>query len=98
MTTTWEPERLVLQPAVADEVEAVERRLAVEFGASVPPEVVHRCVADVARRFEDSRVRQYVPVLVERIARRWLRDAVAEAGHQPGPEASRRKPWTPSSA
>ena len=80
MTAIWESDHLAAELTAGEELAAVERRLAAEFGPTVPPEVVHRCVVDVALRFEDSRVRQYVPVLVERIARAWLRDAVVEAG------------------
>ena len=54
------------------------RRLVLEFDGSVPPDVVERCVWDVADRFDGLPVRTYVPVLVERSARTWLRDAVLQ--------------------
>ena len=60
----------------------ITRRLTAEFRNSVPPEVVQRCVADVVARFDQAPVRAYIPVLVERIARDWLRDAVLESSHR----------------
>lgn len=67
------------RPADGGEVTDVERRLTTEFSGLVPPAEVSRCVARVATGFEGAPVRVYVPVLVERIARQWLRDAVREA-------------------
>jgi hypothetical protein len=67
---------------VAD-VTVVERRLVDEFSASIPPDEVRRCIADVAARFDAAPVQTYLPVLVERIARNWLRDAVLEADQRP---------------
>jgi hypothetical protein len=66
-----------------DQLAAVVRRLTGEFQAAVPPDVVERFVHDVAVRFETAPVRIYVPVLVERIAREWLRDAVRESEPRP---------------
>ena len=65
------------------ELAGVERRLVHEFGASVPPEVVRRCVSDTAARFGEASVPNYVPVLVERLARAWLQDAVRESEQRP---------------
>jgi hypothetical protein len=66
-----------------DDLLDVERRLILEFSEWVPADEVCRCVADVASRFDDASIRAYVPVLVERIARDWLRNAVHEVDHQP---------------
>ena len=50
---------------------------------SVPPEVVRRCVTDTAAWFDEASVPNYVPVLVERLARAWLQDAVRESEQRP---------------
>ena len=65
------------------ELAGAVRRLVLEFGASVPPDVVQRCVTDIAARFDEASVPNYVPVLVERLARAWLRDAVRESESRP---------------
>jgi hypothetical protein len=66
------------------ELAAIERRLLEEFVDSVPPEVVQRCVLGIAARFDQAHVRTYVPILVERMARDWLHDAVVESAPTPG--------------
>jgi hypothetical protein len=44
-----------------------------EFG-TVPVEVIERCVASEARRFQDARITAYVSILVERAARQRVRE------------------------
>lgn len=60
----------------------VQRRLASEFGQSVASDRVDRCVADATARFADAPVREFVPILVERAARRRL--LAAADGHHLG--------------
>jgi len=67
----------------AAEMSDVERRLTREFSGAVPPDEVRRCVTRVAAGFDEARVRVFVPVLVERLARQWLRDAVRESSERP---------------
>jgi hypothetical protein len=67
----------------AGQMSDVERRLMREFSGVVPPDEVSRCVTRVAAGFDEARVRVFVPVLVERVARQWLRDAVRESSERP---------------
>lgn len=57
----------------AHELAAVEQRLLTAFSPPLPPGHVSRTVSEARREFETARVRQYVPLLVERIARECLR-------------------------
>ena len=84
MSVTWDNEAVEPRADPDDgKMPDITRRLTAEFRDSVPPEVVQQCVADVLARFEQAPVRSYIPVLVERIARDWLRDAVLESSHRP---------------
>ena len=65
-----------LRPFEDGRLAEIERRLIAEFDAWVPPEVIRDCVAEAAGRLETAPVRSYVPILVARAARSWLRDAV----------------------
>ena len=62
------------------DLDGIERRLIAEFDVHVPADVVRSLIADVASGFDDAQVRTYIPILVERIARDWLRDAVGQTG------------------
>ena len=73
MTTTLNPTSP--RPAVSDEVryehEAIARvvdALEAEFAGRVPADTVANTVAAVHERFRDARVREFVPLMVERRA------------------------------
>ena len=72
-----------------DELRALEHvtaRLAEQF-PDVPGQVVQQTVQEVHRRF-DGRVRDYVPILVEREARQKLGDLPAAAAPRPAPTST----------
>ena len=79
MTATWAA--IGSETPTDGELAVVERRLTDAFSENVPPEVVRCLIADIASRFDDARFQTYVPLLVERIARDWLSDAVRQ--HHP---------------
>ncbi|GIH21098.1 three-helix bundle dimerization domain-containing protein [Rugosimonospora africana] len=75
MTTTLSGRR----PAVSDEgryerlaIARVTETLCAQFAGRVPPAAVKAAVAEAHGHFEAARVREFVPVLVERSARRRL--------------------------
>jgi hypothetical protein len=51
------------------ELRDIERRLLAAFSPPVPASVVHACFVNAVARFDGARIRTYVPMLVERIAR-----------------------------
>jgi hypothetical protein len=55
----------------------VEERLIQDFADRVPAGFVRQCVQAARAEFAQARVVQFVPVLVERLARRRLRDTAA---------------------
>ena len=65
------------------EMADVERRLIAEFSASLPAEEVQRCIVEVIARFDRAPVRNYMEVLVERIARDRLRIAAIDQARRP---------------
>lgn len=74
------------RPAVTDETTYENRAIARvtdvlrrEFAARVPEELVPAAVAQAHARFSDAIVREFVPLMVERVARAWL----AATGYQP---------------
>lgn len=62
-------------------------RLSAEF-ASVSPTVVAEVVGDLFRDFEDSRVKAFVPILVERLARERLAAIAVDAAARPSEDGS----------
>jgi hypothetical protein len=58
----------------AAELVSIEGRLVAEFGPSLGPDAVMRCMADAISRFDGAPVRTYVMLLVERRAAAQLRD------------------------
>ena len=56
------------------ELKHLEVQLIAAFSPPLRPEEVQRCLIDCVARFESARVRQYVPLLIERNARQRLRD------------------------
>lgn len=52
---------------------SVEARLLSDFAPTVPSEVIHSHVAEVAGGYAGARITAYVPVLVDRAVRRRLR-------------------------
>jgi hypothetical protein len=58
------------------EVERLERELIAEFGSVLPPEEIRRCVRAAVDLWRGARVRQYIPILAERVARQHLVDAL----------------------
>jgi hypothetical protein len=72
--------------AAMDEREAaellrIEGRLTAEYGPSLGPEVVMRCISGAIRHFERAPVRTYVMLLVERRATAQLRDETRRAAN-----------------
>jgi hypothetical protein len=62
----------------------LERRLTSEY-AHVAPDQISSAIRSALARFEQCRIREFVPLLVERLARAEL----AKAGQQEGDLASR---------
>jgi hypothetical protein len=52
----------------------LEAQLIARFCPPLAPEEVQACLIDCVARFETARVRQYVPLLIERDARQRLGD------------------------
>ena len=57
----------------ADLAPGLRRRLTDEYGGLVPDEAIARAAEKAVARFEAARIRDYVPVLAWRHARRRLR-------------------------
>ena len=57
----------------------VERRLMDEFGPSLGPEAVVRCISDAVARVDEAPLRNYVMLLVERQATEELRHLARQA-------------------
>jgi hypothetical protein len=57
----------------AHELDGVESRMLAAFSPPLPAGDVRRAVAEVRAEFESARVRQFVPLLVERRVRDQLR-------------------------
>jgi hypothetical protein len=84
MTATVQPGSV--RPAVRDETayenEAIDRvvdALKAEFAGRIPGDIVAETVANVRERFRDAKVREFVPLMVERRAHAKL---TALAAHQ----------------
>ena len=58
----------------AAELVSIEGRLVAEYGRSLGPHVVMRCIADAIGHFDGAPVRTYVMLLVERRAAAQLRE------------------------
>jgi len=71
MTLTVQPP-VVPAPALDGDLAEVARAVHEEFDARLEPRVVDECFREVAARFDDARVRSFVPLLV----RRYTRDAL----------------------
>ena len=59
-------------PHESREFKHLETRLIAQFGPPLRPEDVQACLIDCVARYESARVRQYLPLLIERDARRRL--------------------------
>ena len=66
--------------AEARELAHVERRLIAEFSPAVTTEQIRRSLVDAVGQLATARVRQYVPLLVERIARQQLQQLAGHPG------------------
>jgi hypothetical protein len=62
----------------------IEGRLMAEYGPSLGPDVVKRCIADAAGYFDEVPVRTYVMLLIERRATAQLRNEARRAAADPG--------------
>jgi hypothetical protein len=58
----------------AAELASIEDRLMAEYGPSLGPDAVMRCIADAVGHFDEALVRTYLPLLVERRATAQLRE------------------------
>ena len=63
----------------AAELVRIEGRLIAEYGPSLGPEVVMRCISEAVDHFDEAPVRTYVMLLVERRATAQLRDEASRA-------------------
>jgi hypothetical protein len=61
-----------------DDLDDVEARLMAKFGHHLRAEQIERCLVDVIASFQDARVRQYLPMLIERAATERLTAAVRD--------------------
>lgn len=86
------------------ELEAVARLVHEEYDDQLGPAAVDECLDRIAARFEDARIRTYVPLLVRRYVREELRARVARPSPLPlptqrsGDAASASAPMFPSAA
>jgi hypothetical protein len=71
MTAAPEPD--LAAPMWPVEFQRIRQRLARDFPA-IQTAVIDHCLAAEVRRFEDSRITTFVPVLVDKNVRAWLRD------------------------
>ena len=77
------------ESAAMDEREAAELRrlkvrLVAEYGPSLGPDVVTRCIAEAIDHFDEAPVRTYVMLLVERRAIAQLRHEARRTAADPG--------------
>jgi hypothetical protein len=63
----------------AAELVSIEDRLMAEYGPSLGPEAVMRCIADAVNHFNEAPIRTYVMLLVERRATAQLHDETRRA-------------------
>ncbi|HEY5874758.1 MAG TPA: hypothetical protein VIT64_05635 [Ilumatobacteraceae bacterium] len=61
-------------PFESRELRHLEAQLIARFSPPLRPEEVHACLVGCVARYESARVRQYLPVLIERDARQRLGD------------------------
>jgi hypothetical protein len=59
--------------AIGDQLAHVRARLHAQYDRDLDPRVVDDAVSEATARFENARIQQFVPVLVDRIARDKLR-------------------------
>ena len=67
----------------AAELVSIEDRLMAEYGPSLGPDAVMRCIADAVGHFWEARVRTYVMWLIERRATAELRHQARRAAADP---------------
>ena len=68
----------------AAELVRIEGRLIAEYGLSLGPEVVIRCISEAIDHFDQAPVRTYVLLLVERRAIAQLRHEARRTAADPG--------------
>jgi hypothetical protein len=68
----------------AAELVKIEGRLMADYGPSLGPDVVKRCIADAVGYFDEAPVRTYVLLLVERRAIAQLRHEARRTAADPG--------------
>ena len=61
------------------ELVSIEGRLMAEYGPSLGPDAVLRCIADAVNHFSEAPIRTYILLLVERRATARLRDEARRA-------------------
>jgi hypothetical protein len=76
----------------AAELVSIEGRLMAEYGPSLGPEAVVRCIADAVNHFNEAPIRTYVLLLVERRASAQLRDEARRA-HADAADGHARPSW-----
>ena len=77
-------ESATLDEHEAAELGRLEGRLMAEYGPSLGPDVVMRCIAEAIDHFDEAPVRTYVMLLVERRAIAQLRHEARRTAADPG--------------
>ena len=82
------PEGATLDEHETAEIVSLEQELVAEFGPSLGPETVTRCIADAVTFFAGARVRTYVTLLIRREATERLRAWARRPERRTGPVTS----------
>jgi hypothetical protein len=74
MASSTVSERRAVGPKINADLQDVAHQMHEEFGGRIDPIEVDECVGRVAAKFNDAKVRSFVPLLV----RRYVRDELLE--------------------
>jgi Arc/MetJ family transcription regulator len=67
------------RPEINTDLQKVAHLVHEEFGDRLDPHVIDECLAQVASRYADARVRSFVPLLVRRYVRDELQARLVDA-------------------
>lgn len=65
------------RPEVSADLQDVAQQVHQEFDASIDPRSIDECITRIAAKFDDAKVRSFVPLLVRRYVRDELRELPA---------------------